>query len=334
MQIEPPIAMIQMITGYIVSQTVRALAELSIADHLAHGPATAHELASKASANQDGVARLLQAAASFGIVAYDQNRGFVSTPLLDTLRSDIPGSLRALAISQNSPSHWLPIGRLTEAVRSGSNQSVATLGHDIFEYFARTPSEAAIFTKMMEETSELVKAEAVRLIDTRSVAMTADVGGANGALLCGLAAANPHVKGVVYDLPHVVDSATEHVREQGLSDRVSVVAGDFFQSAPPADLYLLKQILHDWDDESCVKILTNCARSLLPNGRVIVVAILIGAIGEPGFGPLVDMIMLAQTGGKERTADEYEKLFARSGLKLSAVTPTQSPFSLIEAVAA
>jgi hypothetical protein len=197
----------------------------------------------------------------------------------------------------------------------------------IFEYFERTPSEAAIFTKMMEETSELVKAEAVRLIDTRSVTTMVDVGGANGALLCGLAATNPHVEGVVYDLPHVVDSAIEHIREQGLSDRVSVVAGDFFQSVPPADLYLLKFILHDWEDEACVKILSNCAKSLLPNGRVIVVTLLLGAIGEPGFGPLADMIMLAQTGGKERSVEEHEKLFARSGLKLSAVTPTQSPFS-------
>ena len=172
------------------------------------------------------------------------------------------------------------------------------------------------------------------MIDTRSVTTMVDVGGANGALLCALAAGNPNVKGVVLDAPHVVDSATEYVREQGLSDRVSVVAGDFFQSVPAADLYLLKFILHDWDDEACVKILTNCARSLQPNGRVIVVAVLIGAIGEPGLGPLVDMIMLAQTGGKERTVDEHEKLFARSGLKLGAVTPTQSPFSLIEAVAA
>ncbi len=133
----------------------------------------------------------------------------------------------------------------------------------------------------------------------------------------------------------MVDSATAHVREQGLSDRVSVVAGDFFQSVPLADLYLLKYILHDWDDESCVKILSNCARSLLPNGRVIVVTLMLGAMGEPGFGPLADMLMLALApGGKERSVDEHEKLFARSGLKLSAVTPTQSPFSLIEAVAA
>jgi len=326
--------MIQMITGYVVSQTVRALAELSIADHLAHGPATAHELASKTSANQDAVARLLQAAASFGIVAYDRNRGYVSTPLLDTLRSDVPGSLRALAIAQNSPGHWLPMGRLTEAVRTGSNQSAAALGYDLFEYFARTPAEAAIFTKMMEETSEIVKAEAIRLIDTHSVTTMVDVGGASGALLCGLAAANPHVKGIVFDAPHVVDSAIEHVRQQGLSDRVSLVAGDFFQSVPPADLYLLKFILHDWDDDACIKILSNCAKSLLPNGRLVVVTLLLGAIGEPGLGPLADMLMLAQTGGKERTVEEHEKLFARSGLKLSVVTPTQSPFNLVEAVAA
>jgi hypothetical protein len=330
----PPMAMVQMVTGYIVSQIVRAVAELSIADHLAEGPATAAELAAKESADKDGVYRLLRAAASFGIVSYDPSVGFGSTPLLETLRAG-PGSLRGFAISQTNPGHWLPMGRLTEAVRSGKNQSVATLGYEQFDYYSRNPAEAAAFTLMMQATSEFVKAEAVRLIDASSVATIVDIGGANGAFVCAFVAANPAAKGVVYDLPHIAPLATEYARVEGLSDRVSAVAGDFFQSVPQGDLYLLKQILHDWDDASCVQTLSHCAKSLSSNGRVIVVEQVIGAIGEPGVGPLIDMLMLGvNKGGKERTLDEFSELFKQSGLKLRKVTPTQSPFSLIEAIAA
>jgi hypothetical protein len=226
------------------------------------------------------------------------------------------------------------MGRLTEAVRTGTNQCAATLGDELFDYYARNPAEGAIFTQMMQETSELVKAEAVRLVDASSVGTIVDIGGANGALVCGFLAANANAKGVVYDRPHVVELATEYARGQGLSDRVSAVAGDFFQSVPPGDLHLLKYILHDWDDASCVKILANCAKSLSPNGRVIVVELTVGAMGEPGLAPLADMFMLGILQGRERTLDEYKQLFEKSGLQLRAVTPTQSPFNLIEAVAA
>jgi predicted O-methyltransferase YrrM len=226
------------------------------------------------------------------------------------------------------------MGRLTEAVRTGTNQCVATLGHEGFDYLARNPAEGAIFTQMMQETSELVKAEAVRLVDASSVGTIVDIGGANGALACGFVAANANAKGVVYELPHVVELAAEYARGQGLSDRVSAVAGDFFQSVPAGDLYRLKFILHDWDDASYVKILANCAKSLSPNGRVIVVTLTVGAIGEPGLAPVAEMLMLGLSQGRERTLDEYKQLFEKSGLQLRAVTPTQSPFFLIEAVAA
>jgi hypothetical protein len=326
-------AVLDMIFGYWKTQILRALASLSIADMLAAQPATLETLLQETRANPDGLARLLRAAAAIGMVRFVDNQ-YASTPMLDVLREDAPASLKSTAIALGAPGHWLPWGRLIEAVMTGEAQSKAALGRSAFDYYAHNPEESGQFIKAMQSSSELVQGEVARLLNTHGVKSAVDVGGANGSLLCSLIKANSALKGVVFDLPHSFDSGVAYVARQGLSHQISVESGDFFASFPPADLYLLKFILHDWDDDDCVKILSNCRRAMHGDGRIVIIEMRLGEIGESGLGPLVDVNMLAITGGRERTGSEYGQLLAAADLKLTAVTPTMSPFDIIEAIAA
>jgi O-methyltransferase domain/Dimerisation domain len=322
---------LDMICGYFKTQMLCALASLSIADLLAEGPATPETLAQKTGANPDGLARLLRAVAALGIVRFADGR-YASTAMLDILREGVPGSLKHAAIALAAPGHWLPWGRFTDAVMTGESRSKAALGLSHFDYYARNPEEAGQFIRFMQATSELVQAEAARVITVGDAATAVDVGGANGSLLCALLKANPSLRGVVCDLPHSRESAVAFAAEHGLSDRISFEGGDFFAAVPPADLYVLKFILHDWDDSRCAKILSNCRRAVLPGGRVVVIEMRLGEIGEPGFGPLADVNMLTVTGGRERTSSEYRRLLAEAGFEVASVTPTRSPFDLLEAL--
>ncbi|MFJ7418990.1 methyltransferase [Streptomyces uncialis] len=330
----PADRMMSMITGYWVTQTVRTVAELSIPDQLAEGPLTAAELAARIDADPDAVARLLRACASLGLTEADDRRAFHRTPLLDTLRAGTPHSLRTIALVHGSPGHWLPWGLLPDAVRSGTPQTGAALGRDIWAHFLAHPEEGERFATSMTELTAGLAEEVAALIDTDGVGVAVDVGGANGALVHALLRGDPRPRGVVVDLPAVEESARAEAREAGLADRVTVVGGSFFDPLPRGDLFLLKAVLHNWDDDACTAILRNCRAALNPGGRVIVVEMPLGPLGEPGFAPLLDLNMLAVLPGRERDLPHYDALFEAAGLRRAGITPTRSPQQLITAVAA
>jgi hypothetical protein len=326
--------MFQMIFGATISQIVHTAALYSLPEHLAQGRATPAEIAAAESLHVDATFRLMRACAAIGLMTHDGQAKFAATPLLHTLHTDAAHSLRGLALVIPAPGHWLPWGRLRDAIKTGAPQAIATLGRSLWDYLADTPDEAAAFTDAMKGTAGVVNWDAARLVDTHSVRVAVDVGGASGTLLHALMEANPALQGVVFDLPHVVPFATEASRARGLHERCAVVAGDFFVTPlPPADLFLLKLILHDWNDDACRTILCNCRRSISPGGRILVVEQLIDAIGRPGFTPLLDLNMLVTLGGRERNLDEFKALFAAAGFRLASATPTSTPFVLIEAVA-
>jgi SAM-dependent methyltransferase len=328
----PQARMMQMITGYWITQIVHAVADLRLADHLAASPLPVEEIAALTGVDTGTMSRLLRACASQGLVAYDDGR-FASTPLLATLSEGTPGSLRDIAIVHGSPGHWLSWGRFPDAVRAGEPQTRAALGSDIWTYFQANPQEWERFSSSMTELTDGLSREIGALLDTTGLTTAVDVGGANGALLHPLLKANPELKGVVFDLPTVEPTAVAEAEKAGLADRCAFVGGSFFDSVPEGDLLLLKAVMHNWDDESCVKILTNCRRALRPGGRVVIVEIPLGPIGEPGFAPLLDLGMLAVNAGRERDLDHYDALLRESGLRRDGVTPTSSPQSLIHAVA-
>jgi hypothetical protein len=240
--------MMQMLTGYFVTQIAGAVATYSIADHLAKGPATAEQIAAIEGIDSAATFRLLRACASLGLVTCDDSLTFSATPLLGTLRTNVPGSLHSMAIAGSAPGHWFPWGRFLDAMRTGQWQTVPALGAALWDYYTQQPQEAAAFTNAMHGFTSGVTQDVTRLVDTSTAKLAVDIGGASGTLVHSLMTANPQLHGIILDLPDVVPSATAAAAALGLAERSSVLAGDFFASVPEADLYLLKQVLHDWDD--------------------------------------------------------------------------------------
>lgn len=327
------VQMMSLITGFWVSQVVRTAADLSLAEHLADGPQSAQDIADLEGSDPDSTFRLMRACVSLGMLTYADGR-FAAAPLLATLHGGASSSLKYFALAQTAPGHWLTWGRTSEAVREGGTQSKAALGQDIFQYLGEHTEEAGLFSKAMTNLSAPVIAEAVDVIDVSDVADVVDVGGANGTFVQALLAAHPHLRGTVLELPHVVPGALVDAERNGLSDRFTAVAGDFFREIPEGDVHLLKFVMHDFDDERCVQILRRCREALRPGGRVIVVEMLTGEPGEGGFAPLMDIAMLTMLTGRERNLPEFDRLFAAAGLRRIRATRVQEPFAVIEAVAA
>jgi SAM-dependent methyltransferase len=326
--------MMQMLTGFFVTQIASAVVTFSIADHLAKGPATAEEIAAIEGIDSAATFRLLRACASLGLVCCEDGLTFSSTPLLGTLRTNVPGSLHSIAIAWSAPGHWLPWGRFLDAMRTGQPQTVPALGAAIFDYYAQQPEEGAAFTNAMHGFTSGVAQEVARLVDASTAKLAVDIGGSSGTLVHSLMTANPQLHGIILDLPDVVPSATAAAAALGLAERSTVLAGDFFASVPEADLYLLKHVLHDWNDGQSVRILENCRRAMRPSGRVIVIELLLGEIGEPGPAPFMDLNMMVMLPGRERTLSEYRALLKQAGFRLDKSSPTRSSMAVIEAVAA
>jgi predicted O-methyltransferase YrrM len=326
--------MMSMVTGHWITQIVHAIAKYSVADHLALGPATAAEIAKVAGTHPSATFRLLRTCASLGLVTYDGESRFVTTSLLDTLRTDNPQSLRDTALVLAGSGQWLTWGHFAEAVKAEHPQAVAALGKEAFDYLAERPDESRAFIGATTRGLAPVTREVARLLDTRSTTIVADIGGASGSLLHAVLKANPKLHGIVFDRPNMVESAIVAAAENGLDQRITAIGGDFFEAIPAADLYLLRYILHDWDDAACIRILRNCRRALLPGGRVIAIEQVLGEIGEAGPAPLMDMNMMVTLGGRERSHAEYRRLLEAAELRPTRMIPTNTPMAIIEAVAA
>jgi hypothetical protein len=333
-QISPPQQMMGLITGYWGTQAVGVAATLGIADRLADGAKTVAALATEIKVQEVSLYRLMRGLASLGVFLEDPIRTFALTPLGETLRSGVPGSMRDMAIAQSAPAHWLPWGRLEDAVRSGVRTTPVVLGCELFEWYEKHPKEAAAFSGAMANLSALAAQETGQALSLPAGAMVVDVGGAHGTLLAGVLRANPKARGVLVDLAHVIETAPKALVALGIAERVEAMAGDFFKGVPTGDVYLLKQILHDWNDEQCVALLKNCVRAMRPGGKVVAVEMVVPDDGTPSMAQMMDLNMMVLLPGRERTEREFSDLFKAAGLKAPKVTPTQSPFSLVEATAA
>ena len=326
----PPQRMLQMITGYWVSQIVGAVASLGVVDHMTRGTGDAEGLARASGADPGAMARLLRAGASLGLFERGDDGAYRATALGETLASG-PGTMRGMAIAQTAPGHWLPWGRFTDAVRSGARQTPSTLGCEIFEYYGAHPDEGEAFAQAMDGLSAMVAREVAENLDTARAARVVDVGGAKGTLVAALLSKNSALSGVLLELSHVVAGATAALAAASLAPRCEVVGGDFFEGIPEGDLLLLKQVLHDWDDARCRTILSNCAKAMRPGGRVVIVEQIVPDDGRLSPATLMDLNMLVMLRGRERTLREYEALLTEAGLRVQRVLQTRSPFSLIEA---
>jgi hypothetical protein len=325
--------MADLVFSYWVSQIVRAAADLSLADHLAAGPLSADEVAQREHSAPDTTFRLMRACVAIGLLTSDADGSFHSTALLDTIRTDAPGSLRGLAMGVTNAAHWLAWNEFVTSVRTGESQGFNVLGMHLFDYFEQHPEQAREFSAGLTSSMSLWTLDVAKLIDTTNVRCAIDVGGADGALLTRLQEANPDLHGVVFDRPDVTESALAEIALTGFTERTQVLGGNFFESVPRGDLYLLKFVLHDWDDDSCVTILRCCREAMEPAARIAIVEMIVGEHTTPGVSALMDMNMLAVVGGRERSLAEYDALLSRAGLRRIAIRSSGSPQSVIEAVA-
>ncbi len=328
----PSAAMMGLITGYWISQAIGVVARLGVADQLRDGPRRSDELAQAVGADARALYRVLRLLASIGVLSEDAPESFGLTPLGSTLTTDAPDSVRNLAIAETALGRWLPWGRLEECVRSGQSRAREALGMGIFDWYAQNPVESDVFYAAFNELSASIASELVRVYDVSGVRTVVDIGGGQGALLAAVLHANPNAHGILFELPHVIATANHAIAAEGLSARCELVSGDFFDAIPAgADLHILKQIVHDWDDERVTQLLTVCHRALNPAGTLLLVEMVIPAANQPSPAQAMDLNMLVLIGGRERTEDEYRALLGATGFRLERVISTYSPFSVIEA---
>jgi hypothetical protein len=318
--------MVGTLYDYWACWTTCAIADLSIADHLAEESLTAAEVAARAGSAPDTTMRLLRAGVAVGLLTEQADGRFGSTPLLSTLRSDDPRTLRPFVLSQMGS--WLPWDQLAAGVRQGGTRSTQALGTNIFDYLAEHPDEAEMFSAGMAGMTGVWGPEIANVIDTAGVECAVDVGGAKGSLLQLLQRKNPSLRGIVFDRPNVIGHAEAEIARVGFAERTSTVGGSFFESVPTGDLLLLKFILHDWSDDECVAILQKCRDAVAPGGRIAVIDMIVDKTNP--HAALTDMVMLMACTGKERTIEEFDKLFAAAGLKRTALHETKTPQSVIE----
>jgi len=319
--------------GSWITQGLGVAAELGVADILAGGPRTCEELAKQTSTEPDALYRLLRALASVGVFAADGQGRFALTPLAEMLRSDVPGSQRAFAIMMGAEfcQAW---GALSHSVRTGEPGFNHRYGLPFFDYMTRYPERHGIYDSAMTgihgpETEPMLDA-----YDFSTFRTVADVGGGNGLTLTAILKRHSALRGILFDLPAVVERARADIEASGVSERCRIEGGDFFAAVPPgADAYVLRHIIHDWQDREAAAILRNCRRAVKPGGRVLVVETVIPPGNEPSFGKWLDLMMLL-VNGRERTEEDYRRVYSEAGLELSRIVPTSAGVSVIEGVPA
>lgn len=327
----PLVALRRMIVGYRLSQALFVAAELGIADLLKDGPRSIDALAQATGAHPPSLYRVLRLLASEGVFIEHDQRHFGLTPLAVPLQRDAPGSLRSRAIFDSTDCNWRAWGQLLHGVMTGGAVFEHALDVPFFDYLQQHPSSASSFDALQADQTLPQARAIVEAYDFSSVGTLVDVGGGYGSLLGAILTAHPGMCGVLYDLPHVVAGAQPRLTAAAVTDRCDTMAGDFFVAVPHGgDTYLLKHILHNWDDDRCITILKNCRRAMPSAGRLLVVEVIIPPNNEPDYGKYLDLNMMVLLRGQERTEAEYRQLFAATDFTLSRVIATPSEVSVIE----
>ncbi|HTE65031.1 MAG TPA: methyltransferase [Candidatus Binatia bacterium] len=327
------LALVKMLTGSWVSQALYVAAKLGIADLLRDGPTSCTMLAEATQTHAGALYRVLRALASVGVFAEDKNRCFSVTPLAEPLRADAPGSLRAFAIMLGEREHWRAWESVLHSVRTGQPAFEDVFGMPLFQYFAGHPEAARIFDEAMTSRSGQENAAIVAAYHFAEARTVIDVGGGQGTLLASILDVHPNARGVLFDLPHVIAPARIRMESAGHAVRCEFVAGDFFGVVPAGgDLYLLKKVIHDWDDDRAQLILTRCRTAMSGTGRLLLIEPVVPPGNEASFNKLLDLLMLVwNAGGRERTEGEHVALLALAGFRRSRVIPTRSGLTIIEA---
>jgi hypothetical protein len=330
----PAAALRRLVNGYQISQAIHVAATLRLADLLAAGPRTSDELAIETESHAPSLYRLLRALASVGVVDEGDERRFSLTAVGACLRSDAPEPVGGWAAFVGRPYHWQAWGDLLHSVRTGENAFRHVHGVDVWEFRSAHPEEGTIFDAAMTAVAASVNRAILEAYDFGRFGTLVDVGGSRGALLAAILATHTSMQGVLFDQPHVVATAAELLEQAGVVDRCRIEGGSFFDGVPEGgDAYLLKSVVHDWEDEDATAILRSCRRAIPSSGTLLLVERRLAAPNEGWDGKFSDLNMLVAAGGKERTHEEYAALLAAGGFRLESVMPTTSGFDVIEATA-
>lgn len=332
----PAVQLLQLMKGAMVSQVLAVTARLGVADALADGPRTPEEIARRVEADAASLLRLLRAAADCGVLGQLEDGRFVLTQVGELLRSDVPTSLKALATMVGMPFHRDAWTDLYTSIKTGECAFTRVHGADWFTYLALHPEEAGVFDAAMTSITVSMQAGVVRVYDFSRFSTVVDVGGGQGALLAAILGANQCLRGVLFDTPSAAAEARATLHHAGVAARSEVVEGDFFATVPSGgDLYILSNILHDWEDAAAQRILRTCRTAMRVDARLLIVEQVLPDAPVASFATLGDLEMLALTGGRQRTPTQFGELLSGAGLRLAKAVPSvlDCPDSYIEAIA-
>lgn len=329
---DPRFVLIDHALDYLYPAALRAVAQLGVADHLTQGPLPVAELAKATGADPRNLYRALRLLATRGVFTEDNAGRFALTAAAEPLRGDTSSSVRSAILMLTDRTFWWTAGELVDAVRDGVSPFDRLFGKPFFDHFAEDAETAAIFHVGMASMSDPENSIVAGGYDFPTTGTVVDVGGGHGGLLLEVLRNRPGLHGVLFDESHVLDG--HRLAELGDDSRWELVAGDFFAQAPAGDIYLIKRILHDWDDEHSVRILRHCRDAMTDGGRVLVMDAVVPPGNDAHPSKVLDVLMMAALTGHERTRAQFDALFAQADLRLSRIVPTGTPVSIIESVPA
>jgi ubiquinone/menaquinone biosynthesis C-methylase UbiE len=332
-QLSPVETMLQMMSGFWISRGLWIAAKLGIADLLKDGDKSVEELAAATETHPGSLFRVLRMLASVGVFEQKGEDRFAITPLSELLLSDAPFSLRSGIIAEMGEVHYDSWGNILHSVKTGEIAFDNKFGMNVWQYFEKDPAKAQNFNKWMVDSSASVGQPIVEAYDFGKSQKIIDLGGGLGSMISAILKANQNLSGVLFDAPSVIEKAKDYLAANGVSDRCETIGGNFFEAVPEGgDLYYMRWIIHDWDDDLSIKILKNIRQVIPADGKLLLLEAVVPDDNKPHFSKFMDLIMLAMTGGCERTAKQYEALLEKAGFKVTNVIPTNSFMSIVEAV--
>ena len=327
---DPSIELMRLINGYQVSQALHVAATLGVADQLKDGPKPFDALAQACGAHPKSLYRLLRALAAVGVFHETSDKAFSLTPLGVCLTSDALGSRCNYAQWIGTPGQWRSWGNLLHSIKSGESATQFTHGVDAWTYRMQNPEEQAVFNGAMTDNSRSDARAALEAYDFSRFSCVVDIGGGQGLLLKEVLLACPATRGILFDQPQVIASANQALASAGLAQRCQITAGSFFEFVPEGgDLYVMKAILHDWDDCASIDILRICRRAMPPTATLVVIERVVGPPNESPEGKFSDLNMMVQYAALERTHQEFHDLLESGGFEMTEVVSTKSPLSII-----
>jgi len=328
-----PQELIQMIMGHLVSRLLHLAATLKLSDHLSDGPKSAEELARATATNPKALYRVMRTLASLGFYTEDSTHRFSLKPFGELLKSGTVGHASTLILAGDVITR--PLENLLYSVQTGNPAFEQAFGMPLFEWFGKDPEVASLFSQTMVGFHGAEPPAVAAAYNFSGIKTLVDVGGATGNLLSTILATHGGLRGILFDLPHVVGDAPPLLKQRGVEDRVEIQPGSFFEFVPSGgDAYMLSHVIHDWSEAQCLTILGNCRRAMASDNRLLLIEMVLASGDAYHPGKLTDIVMLNVPGGQERTEPEYRELLAKAEFRLTRVVPTDSAVSVIEAVPA